>query len=90
MARDQQRGSPIRVLVVDDERPTRTLMEKELPRSGYAVTTAESGEEAVEKARGQEFDVILLDLKMPGIGGMEALRRLRESSTASEVIILTG
>jgi DNA-binding NtrC family response regulator len=80
----------IRVLVVDDERPTRLLMEKELPRAGYAVTSAASGEEALEQIRSADFDVILLDLKMPGIGGMEALRRIHESGASAEVVILTG
>jgi len=90
MAQPQDRAGSVRVLVVDDERPTRLLMEKELPRAGYAVTTAESGEEALEQVRSRDFDVILLDLKMPGIGGMETLRRIRESGGAGEVVILTG
>jgi len=90
MGQHQQRVETIRVLVVDDERPTRVLLEKELPRAGYAVTCAESGEGALEQVRTKEFDVILLDLKMPGIGGMEALRRIRESGAAAEVVILTG
>ncbi|MGB4781649.1 sigma 54-interacting transcriptional regulator, partial [Candidatus Methylomirabilis sp.] len=51
---------------------------------------AGSGEEALEQLRAREFDVVLLDLKMPGIGGMEALRRIRESGTSAEVVILTG
>ena len=68
----------IRVLIVDDERPIRFLMEKELPRAGCVVTCAESGEDALERLRAQEFDVVLMDLKMPGIGGLEALRRVRE------------
>ncbi|MFB3818354.1 MAG: sigma-54-dependent transcriptional regulator [Candidatus Methylomirabilales bacterium] len=80
----------IRVLAVDDERPTRFLMERELPRSGFAVTPAESGEEALDRLREREFDVVLLDLNMPGIGGMETLRRIRESGTAAEVVVLTG
>jgi len=83
-------GQEIRVLVVDDERPTRLLMEKELPRAGCAVTSAESGEKALEHLEGREFDVVLLDLKMPGMGGMEALRRIRESGAAAEVVVLTG
>jgi DNA-binding NtrC family response regulator len=80
----------IRVLAVDDERPTRFLMERELPRSGFAVTPADSGEEALDRLREREFDVVLLDLNMPGIGGMETLRRIRESGTAAEVVVLTG
>ncbi|HSB73186.1 MAG TPA: sigma-54 dependent transcriptional regulator [Candidatus Methylomirabilis sp.] len=90
MGQDQQRAGTVRVLVVDDERPTRLLMERELPRSGCDVTTAESGEQALEQVRGQEFDVVLLDLMMPGIGGMETLRRIRESEVSAEVVILTG
>ncbi|MFQ5657506.1 MAG: sigma-54-dependent transcriptional regulator [Candidatus Methylomirabilales bacterium] len=81
---------PIQVLVVDDERPTRVLMERELPQSGCVVTTAESGEEALDLLSRQDFDVVLLDLKMPGLGGMETLRRLRSSGVAAEVVVLTG
>jgi len=86
----QDRREAVRVLAVDDERPTRLLMERELPRTGFRVEIAESGEEALATIRAQDFDVILLDLRMPGIGGMEALRRIRESETDAEVVILTG
>ncbi len=85
-----ERTGAIKVLVVDDERPTRLLMEKELPRTGFAVTCSESGEEALEQLNVREFDVILLDLKMPGIGGLEALRLIRDSGTSAEVVVLTG
>ncbi len=80
----------IRVLVVDDERPLRFLMEKELPRAGCVVTTTDSGEAALDQLRLEEFDVVLLDLNMPGMGGIEALRRIRDSGATAEVIILTG
>ncbi len=90
MNQDHPQGEPIRVLVVDDERPIRFLLEKELPRAGCAVTVAESGEGALEQLRAQDFNVVLLDLKMPGIGGMEALRRVRESGVSAEVVVLTG
>lgn len=81
---------PIQVLVVDDEKPTRVLMERELPQSGCAVVTVENGEEALELLSRQEFDVVLLDLKMPGLGGVETLRRLRSSGVTAEVVVLTG
>jgi len=90
MGQNQERGGSIRVLVVDDERPIRFLMEKELPRMGCAVTAVESGEEALETLKTREFDVVLMDLKMPGIGGMETLRRIREVGSAAEVVVLTG
>jgi DNA-binding NtrC family response regulator len=80
----------IQVLVVDDEQPTRVLMERELPGSGCLVVTAQSGEEALEVLSRQDFDVVLLDLKMPGLGGMATLRRLRSSGIPAEVVVLTG
>jgi DNA-binding NtrC family response regulator len=83
-------ATPIRLLVVDDERPLRFLMEKELPRAGCVVATTESGEAALEQLRLEEFDVVLLDLNMPGMGGIEALRRIRDSGAAAEVVVLTG
>jgi DNA-binding NtrC family response regulator len=81
---------PVQVLVVDDERPTRVLMERELPQSGCVVVAVSNGEEALEVLSKQDFDVVLLDLKMPGLGGMETLRRLRSSAVTAEVVILTG
>ena len=90
MAQERLQEQGIRVLVADDERPIRFLMEKELPRAGCIVTQAESGEDALERLRDEEFDVVLLDLKMPGMGGMEALRRIRESGAGAEVVVLTG
>lgn len=81
---------PIQVLVVDDEQPTRVLMERELPASGCVVVVAQSGEEALEVLSRQDFDVVLLDLKMPGLGGMATLRRLRGSGVSAEVVVLTG
>ncbi|WP_337287488.1 sigma-54 dependent transcriptional regulator [Candidatus Methylomirabilis sp.] len=90
MSHTSERTGATRALVVDDERPIRLLMEKELPRAGYTVTCVGSGEEALGQLRAREFDVVLLDLKMPGIGGMETLRRIRGSGTTAEIVILTG
>jgi len=81
---------PIQVLVVDDEKPTRVLMERELPQSGCAVVSVNNGEEALEVLSKQDFDVVLLDLRMPGLGGMETLRRFRSSGMTAEVVVLTG
>ncbi|MBW8057572.1 MAG: sigma-54-dependent Fis family transcriptional regulator [candidate division NC10 bacterium] len=65
-------------------------MERELPQSGCKVVAVPSGEEALEVLSRQEFDVVLLDLKMPGLGGVETLRRLRTSGVTAEVVVLTG
>src|SRR3972149_6251120 len=90
MGQVPERTGRISVLVVDDERPTRLLMERELPQAGCSVTSVENGEGALEQLQVKDFDVVLLDLKMPGIGGMEALRRIRDSGASAEVGVLTG
>src|SRR3990170_7260499 len=90
MAREGEAGSQMRVLVVDDEEAFRILMESELGRVGFSVECVKSGEEALGALAAQDFEVVLLDLKMPGLGGMETLKRMREAGVAAEVIILTG
>ena len=80
----------MQVLVVDDEEPFRVLMESELSRIGLAVRCVKSGEEALQVLAQRDVDVILLDLKMPGLGGIETLKRIKESGVAAEVILLTG
>jgi two-component system, OmpR family, response regulator CpxR len=82
--------APARVLLVDDEREfVQTLSERLLLRDmGSAV--AYDGESALEMLREDEPDVMILDLKMPGIDGMEVLRRVKATQPEIEVIILTG
>jgi FixJ family two-component response regulator len=77
------------VLVVDDEPGVRDSLRFLLSPS-YRVRTVASGEEALEALRTEPIDVILLDLTMPGIGGVETLGRIREIDQAVEVVIITG
>jgi CheY-like chemotaxis protein len=77
------------VLVVDDEPGVRESLRFLLSPS-YRVRTVASGEEALEALRTEPIDVILLDLTMPGIGGVETLGRIREIDQAVEVVIITG
>ena len=79
-----------RVLVVDDERDIRDGSERILTRKGYKVTTASNGEEALERVKETEFAIVLLDLKMPGMDGLEVLRLIRESHPETLVIVITG
>ena len=81
---------PSKILLVDDEREfVQTLSERLMMRElGSAV--AYDGESALEVAREDEPDVMILDLKMPGIDGIEVLRRVKKTQPAIEVIILTG
>ncbi|RNC68477.1 MAG: sigma-54-dependent Fis family transcriptional regulator [Desulfuromonadales bacterium] len=79
-----------KILVVEDERPLRELLETELRRSGYKVDSAANGEEGLEKYRQEVFNVVLLDVRMPGMDGVETLRRMRSESNVPEVIVFTG
>jgi DNA-binding NtrC family response regulator len=83
-------GSPARLLLVDDDAAFRQVMSGELRRLGFEVATAGSGEEALQKLAEQGRDVVLLDLQLPGLGGLEVLKAVRAGSPDSEVIMLTG
>ena len=78
-----------RVLVVDDEQPILRTVAANLRARGYQVLTASSGEAALAAAEVHQPDCVVLDLGLPGIGGLEALRRLR-TWTTTPVIILTA
>jgi|SRR5579871_2008876 len=77
-----------KILVVDDEPQIRRMMRATLTSSGYQVDEAKTGEEALEKLRAYQPDLILLDLNMPGMGGLEACRFMRDGSDVP-IIILT-
>ncbi len=79
-----------KILVVEDEKPLRELLQMELARSGYKVTSASSGEEGLAKYMEENFNVVLLDVRMPGLDGVEVLKRMRNESTIPEVIMFTG
>ncbi len=78
-----------RILVVDDEERIRRLLRMYLEREDYEIDEAEDGEQAVELAMNQEYDLILLDLMMPGMDGIEACQKIREQKT-TPVIMLTA
>ena len=80
---------PPRILVADDEENIRTLVGSYLQAEGYDVAMVENGEAAVESVRGQEPDLVVLDIAMPGIDGIEALREIRTFSDVY-VIMLTA
>ena len=79
-----------KVLVVDDARDTREIIQKLLRYEGYDVITATTGEEGISKARDEKPDVILMDINLPGIDGVEALRKIKESNPIQCVIMLTA
>ena len=76
------------ILVVDDEPQIRRVMRSTLSAHGYVITEAKTGEEALERLRKERPDLVLLDVNMPGMGGIEACREIRRSSDAP-IIMLT-
>jgi sigma-B regulation protein RsbU (phosphoserine phosphatase) len=77
-----------RLLVVDDNEMNRDMLSRRLQRKGYSVATADGGVAALEAVEGEPFDLILLDIMMPDINGMEVLKRLRETHSQTDLPII--
>ncbi len=80
----------IRVLVVDDEEPLRRLLKKELARKGFSVEIAADGGAALEILKENIFDILLLDIIMPGIDGISLMKKLQTDPASPAIIVLTG
>lgn len=80
----------IKVLVVDDEEPFRRLLKKELTRKGFAVEVAGDGENALHLVARDSFDVVLLDIVMPGVDGITVMKRMMQDPSSPAIIVLTG
>lgn len=80
--------SPASILVIDDEPQIRRVLRSTLSTHGYEIAEAKTGEEALEWLRKQPPDLVLLDMNMPGMGGVEACREIRRASDAP-IIMLT-
>ena len=79
----------IRLLLVDDEPAIRRAIRTPLTELGFSITEASRGEDALHLVQSQTFDVVLLDLNMPGIGGMKTLKRLRAQAPRLPILMLT-
>jgi DNA-binding NtrC family response regulator len=79
-----------RILIVDDEKNIRLSLTQALGPLGYAVETAMNGEEGLEKIADRDLAIVILDLRMPGMDGMEVLRRIAERRPDVRVIITTA
>ena len=78
------------ILVIDDDEPIRDSCQQTLSKDGCLVETAGEGNEGLRRIREESFDVILLDLKMPGLSGVVVLERIKEYNPETIVIIITG
>jgi len=82
--------SGIKVLLVDDEASFTASMQKVLSRRGFDVKVASDGLSALPLIAGEQFDVVVLDIKMPGMDGIQVLKEIRRFSPDIHVILLTG
>lgn len=80
----------MKILVIDDEKPTLSMFKLFLTAYGYDVYTAEDGEKGLALFNEISPEIVFTDIKMPGIDGLEVLRRIRKTKKPSEVIIITG
>ncbi|MFN9956822.1 MAG: response regulator, partial [bacterium] len=81
---------PMRILFADDETSLQELMRIELPRLGHEATVCPDGRTAIAALERTAYDCVIVDLDMPGAGGMEVVARLREVAPDTEAVIVTG
>jgi two-component system nitrogen regulation response regulator GlnG len=87
---EPKKRAEINVLVVDDEMNLTLAMRRLLSAEGYRTETANSGDEALRKAQEAHYDVIFLDVNMPGMNGLETFVKLGEVAPLSAVVMITG
>ena len=79
-----------RILVADDEEALRNVLSSELEGEGYTVKSAADGQEAITLVQMNDFDLILLDIKMPNVDGFEVLKYVKDHAPKTKVVMLTG
>jgi DNA-binding response OmpR family regulator len=83
-------GPVMRILLVEDERKVASFVARALREDAYAVDIAETGEQALEMSEGVAHDLIILDVRLPGLSGIQVCRELRQSGNGSPVLMLTA
>lgn len=82
--------NPIKVLLVDDEEEFVTTLAERLEMREFEPRIATSGDQAISMVKGEKFDLIVLDLMMPGIGGLEVMKQIKSANPDMPIILLTG
>src|SRR5438477_626886 len=83
-------GNAGRVLVVDDDRTTRLVNRSVLAKAGFTVGVAKDGAEAIARLRARRYDLMLLDVWMPGMGGLDLLERLKQDEHRPKIVVPTS
>ena len=83
-------GRALRALVADDDDKVREMVGEFLKHEGYDVTVARDGTQALSSFDPSAFDVVVLDIQMPGMSGLDVLRQIRERDTRVPVVMMTG
>jgi DNA-binding NtrC family response regulator len=86
----KQRPRPLRILFADDEASLQELMRIELPRLGHEAMVCPDGQTALAALERSAYDCVIVDLDMPGVGGLEVIARVRETAADTETVIITG
>src|SRR5262245_32262059 len=89
-SRERAEAKGLRILFADDEKPLQEFMRSELPRLGHEVTVSPDGPAALQARKKRTFDSAILDLRMPGMTGIEVLEQLKQISPDTEAIVMTG
>lgn len=79
-----------RILAIDDESNIRRLLADELEQEGFRVATAATGEQGLALVDKERFDLVLVDLKLPGMSGIDVIRRIRRLPSPVDTIVITG
>jgi len=79
-----------KILVMEDDSTISGALDMVLTEAGYSIKVAETGEQALELFEDRKFDLIIADLKLPGINGMEVIRQIKERKPKMEVVVITG
>lgn len=79
-----------KILIIDDEKLVRDFLAETLKRKKYEVTTYESGQKALQHLKDHQYDLVITDMKMPGLTGIDVLKKIKESSPSTLVVIITA
>ena len=79
-----------KILVVDDEPGMRSLLSKVLTKGGYFVSAFERGQDALDSMSGEDYDLAVLDIEMPGMSGIELLKKIKAKDNGLNVVMITA